>query len=131
MLYDATYKSPDIFPIVSSVKLGLQVVCLMSCVNYSSNLLKALRLVKERWRVTNHDLRLMYLFLIKLWKYVVELPVFSVIKPGETEFFPLFFSNLGTNEIIRADFQTEIKMIKTGKGIEEVSFRMIHFFARF
>ena len=42
-----------------------------------------------------------------------------------------FFSNLGTNEIIRADFQTEIKMIKTGKGIEEVSFRMMHFFARF
>ena len=26
----------------------------------------------------------------------------------------------------RADYQTEIKMIKTGKGIEEASFQIIH-----
>jgi hypothetical protein len=38
---------------------------------------------------------LMYPFLIKLWNYVVELPVFSVIKPGVADFLP--FSKLGTN----------------------------------
>ena len=26
----------------------------------------------------------------------------------------------------RADYKTEVKMIKTGKGIEEASFQMIH-----
>jgi hypothetical protein len=32
-----------------------------------------------------------------------------------------FLSKLGTNETSRADYKTEVKMIKTGKGIEEAS----------
>ena len=124
-MYDVTYRTPDMSPIVSSVKLSLWIACLMSWVEYSSNLLKSLRLVKERWRVPNHDLRLTYPFLKKFWNYVVELPVFSVIKPGVAFFFS-FLSKLGTNKTSRADYKTEIKMIKTGKGIEEASFQMIH-----
>ena len=37
-----------------------------------------------------------------------------------------FLLRLGTNETSRADYKTEIKMIKTGKGIEEASFHVIH-----
>ena len=48
---------------------------------------KSLRLVKERWRLPNHNSKLTYLFLIKLWNYVVELPVFSAIKPGVADLF--------------------------------------------
>ena len=96
MLYDVTYRTPDIFPVVSSAELGLHIVFLMSCVKYSSDLLNSLRLVKKRWKVMNHDLRLMYHFLTKFWNYVVELPVFSVIKPGVANFFLLL--KLGTNE---------------------------------
>ena len=84
-MYDVTYQTPDIFPIVRSVKLGLQNVCLMNCVKYSLSMQKSLRLVKKRWRVSKTDLRLMYLFLIKFWNYVVELPVSLVIKPGVAE----------------------------------------------
>ena len=124
MVYDVTYKTPDISPVVSSVKSALKIVCLMSCVGYSSNMLKSLQLVKERWRVTNHDLRSMYPFLIKFWNYVVEMPVFSVIKPGVAVFFPFLY--FGTNEPSRADYKTEVKMIKTGKGIKEASLQMIH-----
>ena len=40
--------------------------------------------------------------------------------------FLSLFSYLGTNETSRADYKTEIKMIKTGKGIEEASFQMVH-----
>ena len=29
-------------------------------------------------------------------------------------------------KLSRADYKTEVKMIKTGKGIEEASFQMIH-----
>ena len=36
-----------------------------------------------------------------------------------------FFLKLGTNECSRADYKTEVKMIKTGKAIEEASFQMI------
>ena len=54
----------------------------MSFVEYSSNLLKSLRLVKERQRVENHDLLLMYPFLIKLSNYVDKLLISSVIKAG-------------------------------------------------
>ena len=87
MVYDITYKTPDISPLVGSVKIGLWIICLMSCVEYSLNLLKTLQLVKEQWRVSNHGLRLMYPFLIKFWNYVVELPVFSVIKHGVVVLF--------------------------------------------
>ena len=37
-----------------------------------------------------------------------------------------FLLKLGTNETSRADYKTEIKMVKTGKGIEEASFQIIH-----
>ena len=40
--------------------------------------------------------------------------------------FSFLSSRLATNKTSRADYQTEIKMIKTGKGVEEVSFQMIH-----
>jgi hypothetical protein len=66
----------------------------------------------------------MYPFLKKLWNCVVGLPVFSAIKHGAAVFS--FFSKQGTNETSRADFITEVKMIKTGKGIDEASFQMIH-----
>jgi hypothetical protein len=35
--------------------------------------------------------------------------------------FLSFVLKLGTNETSRADYKTEVKMIKTGKGIEEAS----------
>ena len=41
--------------------------------------------------------------------------------------FPsFFFWKVGTNETSRADYKTEIKMVKTGKGIEEASFQIMH-----
>ena len=68
----------------------------------------------------------MYLSLKRFWNYVVELPLFSVIKPGMAVFLLFFFWKVGTNETSRADYKTEIKMVKTGKGIEEASFQIMH-----
>ena len=66
----------------------------------------------------------MYPFLKKLWDCVVRLPVFLAIKHGVAAFS--FFKKQETNKTSRADFITEVKMIKTGKGIEEASFQVIH-----
>jgi metallopeptidase MepB len=41
--------------------------------------------------------------------------------------FSFLFSKVGTNKTSRADYKTEVKMIKTGNGIEEASNQMIYF----
>ena len=120
-MYDVTYKTPDITPIVSSVKF-------LDCI---SNELRQIQFrfaeipATRKRAMEGHESRLA--INVPLLERALELRRRIASLLGYKTWCGIFsFSKLGTNETSRADYITEVKMIKTGKGAVEASFQMIH-----
>jgi hypothetical protein len=55
----------------------------------------------------------------KPWNSAAKLPAFSATKPGIG--FYIYSILIVLKKLSRADYITEVKMIKTGQGVQDVS----------